>query len=87
MPVVAVLAAGRGRLCAQRYLPVKGQLHADGSAWLTTGRELGADWAETTCVCGELSAEERHDMQKRLGSRACWPRRPHHCAAPVTWPN
>jgi len=69
MPVVAVLAAGRGRLCAQRYLPSKGRLHADGSAWLTTGRELGVDWAETTCVCGELSAEERHDIKKRLGSR------------------
>ena len=69
MPVVAVLAAGRGRLCAQRYLPTKGRLHVDGSAWLTTGRELGVDWAETTCVCGELSAEERHDIKKRLGSR------------------
>jgi len=69
MPVVAVLEAGRGRLCAQRYLPAKGRLHADGPAWLTTARELGADWAEAACVCGELSAEERHDIKKRLGSR------------------
>jgi tRNA threonylcarbamoyladenosine biosynthesis protein TsaB len=29
---------------------------------------LGADWDETMCVCGELSAEERHDIKKRLGS-------------------
>jgi len=69
MPVVAVLAAGRGRLCAQRYLPAKGRLRAEGSAWLTAARELGADWIETTYVVGELSADERHDIKKRLGSR------------------
>jgi len=69
MPLVAVLAAGRGRLCAQRYLPVQGRLQADGRAWLATARELGADWTEPTCVCGELTAEDRRDLRKRLGER------------------
>jgi tRNA threonylcarbamoyladenosine biosynthesis protein TsaB len=69
MPLVAVLAAGRGRLCAARYRWNKNELVADGPAWLTTAHELGADFQETTRVCGELSAEERHELKKRLGVR------------------
>ena len=68
-PVVAVLAAGRGRLCAAKYRLSKLEMIAEGPAWLTTARDLGADWQETTRVCGELSAEERHEVQKRLGKR------------------
>lgn len=68
LPLVAVLTAGRGRVCAQRYRPAKGKLEADGPAWLTTVRELGTDWTETTCVCGELTAEDRRDLRKRLGA-------------------
>jgi tRNA threonylcarbamoyladenosine biosynthesis protein TsaB len=68
MPVVAVLAAGRGRLCAARYRWSEGEFLADGPARLTTARELGTDWEEKTRVCGELSAEERHTLQTRLGS-------------------
>jgi tRNA threonylcarbamoyladenosine biosynthesis protein TsaB len=68
-PVVAVLAAGRGRLCAAKYRLSKMEMVAEGPAWLTTARELGADWEQTTRVCGELSAEERRDLQKRLGKR------------------
>jgi tRNA threonylcarbamoyladenosine biosynthesis protein TsaB len=68
-PVVAVLAAGRGRLCAAKYRLNKNEMTAEGPVWLTTVRELGTDWEETTRVCGELSAEERHDLQKRLGRR------------------
>jgi tRNA threonylcarbamoyladenosine biosynthesis protein TsaB len=68
-PVVAVLAAGRGRLCAAKYRRAKTGQVMDGPAWLTTARELGADWEETTRVCGELSAEERHELQRRLGKR------------------
>ena len=68
-PVVAVLAAGRGRLCAQRYRWNKNELVAEGPAWLTVAHELGADWQETMRVCGELSAEERHELKKRLGAR------------------
>jgi tRNA threonylcarbamoyladenosine biosynthesis protein TsaB len=69
LPVVAVLAAGRGRLCAAKYRLSKMEMIAEGPAWLTTARDLGADWQETTRVCGELSAEERHQVQKRLGKR------------------
>jgi len=69
LPVVAVLSAGRGRLCAARYRPSDGELAPDGPVQLTTARELGADWQETMCVCGELAAEERQMLQTRLGSR------------------
>ena len=69
LPVVAVLAAGRGRLCAAKYRSNKNEMVAEGPAWLTTARELGADWQETRRVCGELAAEERHDLQRRLGQR------------------
>jgi tRNA threonylcarbamoyladenosine biosynthesis protein TsaB len=68
-PVVAVVAAGRGRICVARYHLSKNEMVADSPARLTTARELGADWEETTRVCGELSAEERHDLQKRLSKR------------------
>ena len=69
LPVVAVLSAGRGRLCAAQYRLSEGTLVPDGPMQLTTARELGADWEETTCVCGELSAEERQMLQARLGAR------------------
>jgi tRNA threonylcarbamoyladenosine biosynthesis protein TsaB len=68
-PLVAVLAAGRGRLVAQKYLWTKHALAAEGKAWLTTAGDLGADWQETMRVCGELAAEERHELKKRLGAR------------------
>jgi len=67
-PVVAVLAAGRGRLCAKRYRWNGKEFVADGPAWLTTACELGADWTETTRVCGELTADERREIQHRLGA-------------------
>jgi tRNA threonylcarbamoyladenosine biosynthesis protein TsaB len=68
-PVVAVLAAGRGRLCAAKYRFYKNEMVAEGPAWLTTAQDLGADWKETRRVCGELAAEERRDLEKRLGKR------------------
>lgn len=68
-PLVAVLAAGRGRLVAQRYEWRTTDLVAQGPAWLTTARDLGTDWREMTRVCGELTAEERHELKKRLGAR------------------
>ena len=69
LPVVAVLAAGRGRLCAARYRLSDGKFQPDGPAWLTTAQERGADWDEKTRVCGELGADERRQLQTRLGSR------------------
>ncbi len=69
LPLVAVLSAGRGRLCAARYRLGDGSYDPDGPAWLTTAQELGADWNEVTYVCGELAAEERHALQTRLGAR------------------
>src|SRR5512136_1339091 len=53
LPVVAVLAAGRGRLCAAKYRPTNMEMIAEGPAWLTTARELGVDWQEAVRVCGE----------------------------------
>ncbi len=69
IPVVAVLAAGRGRLCAARYRSVHGELLREGSPWLTPAGRLGEDWEEPMCVCGELAAGERRALQERLGSR------------------
>ena len=67
-PLVAVLAAGRGRLVAQRYRWNSSDLAADGPAWLTTANDLGQDWQETLRVCGELNAQERQELKKRLGA-------------------
>jgi tRNA threonylcarbamoyladenosine biosynthesis protein TsaB len=69
IPLIAVLAAGRGRLVAQRYQWNRNEFVAEGKAWLTKANELGLDWQETWRVCGELSADERHELKKRLGAR------------------
>lgn len=68
-PVVAVVQAGRGRLCAARYAWAASGWQIVDEPCLTTAQTLGQGWEDTTCVCGELSAAERHALQTRLGKR------------------
>lgn len=70
-PVVAVVQAGRGRLCAGRYTWTSAGWQIEGELWLTTGAALGQDWEGVTRVCGELDAADRHALQARLGRRVC----------------
>jgi tRNA threonylcarbamoyladenosine biosynthesis protein TsaB len=68
-PLVVILQAGRARLCAARYVWQSAGWHIDGEIWLTSAQMLGQDWEGVTVVCGELTANERHTLQTRLGSR------------------
>jgi tRNA threonylcarbamoyladenosine biosynthesis protein TsaB len=67
-PLVVVVRAGRGRWIAARYVKEDNWRQA-GEFELTTAEVLGADWEETTTVCGELSEHEQEVVQQRLGDR------------------
>ena len=67
-PLVVVVRAGRGRWIAARYVKDDDWRQA-GEFELTTAEVLGADWEETTTVCGELSEHEQKVIQQRLGDR------------------
>src|SRR5512136_223261 len=67
-PLVVVVRAGRGRWIAARYIKEDGWRQA-GDFCPTTADGLGADWEETTTVCGELSEREQDIVQQRLGDR------------------
>jgi len=77
-PLVAVIQAGRKRLCAARYSWTASGWQIEGEPWLTTVKTMGEDWEGTTLVCGELEAGERHSLQTRLGKRV-WLAAPAAC--------
>ncbi len=68
-PLVAIVQAGRGRLCAARYRWTAAGWQIEGEPWLTTIQTLGEEWESATWVCGELGANERQMLQMRLGKR------------------
>jgi tRNA threonylcarbamoyladenosine biosynthesis protein TsaB len=67
-PVVVVVRAGRGRWIAARYIKADEWQQA-GDFMLTTADVIGAEWEETTTLCGELSESEQKTVQRRLGDR------------------
>ena len=67
-PLVVVVRAGRGRWIAARYIK-EDEWQQAGDFMLTTADVIGADWAEPTTLCGELSASEQKTVQLRLGDR------------------
>ncbi len=67
--LVAVVQAGRERVCAARYTWNGSNWQIEGEPWLTALHDLGQDWEGTTLVCGELNARERHALHTRLGKR------------------
>jgi tRNA threonylcarbamoyladenosine biosynthesis protein TsaB len=67
-PLVVVVRAGRGRWIAARYIK-DAEWHQDGDFTLTTAEAIGAEWEETTTLCGELSASEQKTVKLRLGDR------------------
>jgi tRNA threonylcarbamoyladenosine biosynthesis protein TsaB len=68
-PLIVLVRAGRGRLIATRYTKGRGGWKQAGDFTLTTAELLGRDWARSTTVCGELSADERSALERRLGKR------------------
>ncbi len=69
LQLVAVVQAGRGRLCAARYTWQASGWQIEGEPWLATAQSLGSEWEGQAWVCGELNAGERHALQTRLSKR------------------
>jgi tRNA threonylcarbamoyladenosine biosynthesis protein TsaB len=70
-PLVVVVRAGRGRWIAARYVKEGREAwRQDGDFRLTTADVIGADWEETTTLCGELTESEQETVKRRLGDRA-----------------
>jgi tRNA threonylcarbamoyladenosine biosynthesis protein TsaB len=67
-PLVVVVRAGRGRWIAARYIK-EDEWRQDGDFSLTTADVIGADWEETTTLCGELTESEQETTKRRLGDR------------------
>ena len=69
-PLVVVVRAGRGRWIAARYVREDPEVwQQDGDFSLTTADVIGADWEETTTLCGELTESEQETVKRRLGDR------------------
>lgn len=68
-PLVAVVRAGRGRFIAAHYIKGRSVWKQDGDFLLTTADLIGAEWDRPMTLCGELSADDRAAIAKRLGDR------------------
>jgi tRNA threonylcarbamoyladenosine biosynthesis protein TsaB len=64
-PMVAVLRAGRGRLAIGHYRVEKGAWRAQGENEVLTFEVLATRFTEPTLVCGELTEEERRQLQRK----------------------
>ena len=63
-----MVRAGRGRWIAAQYIK-DDEWRQNGDFSLTTADVIGADWKETTTLCGELSESEQKTVKLRLGDR------------------
>jgi tRNA threonylcarbamoyladenosine biosynthesis protein TsaB len=80
LPLVALIQAGRGRLAAGRYKNSKKGWRAQGPARVMNFATLIEEVKSPTILCGELTAEEYHQLQEKeniyLASPAQSVRRP-----------
>jgi tRNA threonylcarbamoyladenosine biosynthesis protein TsaB len=68
-PLVIVVRAGRGRLIAARYTKTRAEWQPEGDFILTNAALLGEQWERPTTLSGELTADERETLERRLGDR------------------
>lgn len=66
-PLLAVLQAGRGRICVARYRWRRGWQRREGP-FLTVWEDLSASLTEPLLLCGEIDERGRH-LAERLGER------------------
>ncbi|NPV85266.1 MAG: tRNA (adenosine(37)-N6)-threonylcarbamoyltransferase complex dimerization subunit type 1 TsaB [Anaerolineae bacterium] len=88
LPLVAALAAGRGRLATRQYAVKKGGWLPQGEIEVATPQMLVERITRPTLVCGELSAETRQILSNSSNLRLCTPaqslRRPSYLAE-IAW--
>lgn len=66
LPMIAVLQAGRGRLAVVNYSAASGQWQAQGEPRVTHVADLSASIHKPTLVVGELTADERQVLARKL---------------------
>src|SRR6266498_5439009 len=80
LPLVVALQAGRGRLAVGWYKSSKNGWQAKGPARVVTLQALTDEIKSPSIVCGELTSEERHELEEKadvhLASPAQSVRRP-----------
>jgi len=66
LALAAVIQAGRGRLAVGWYKASKNGWQAQGPASVTTAEKLSRHIRQRTLVCGELTADERARLARKL---------------------
>lgn len=89
-PVLAVIQAGRGRLCAARYERRRGRWRQRGNFELTTLDGLVELLSGRCLICGELREEERNYIMERTTEDVVFARssqsvRRPACLAELAW--
>lgn len=69
-PIVAVIQAGRKRICVARYARRQGRWRRQGSYELTTLTSFCERIEQKTHFCGEIDAEDAEVIRERLGDLA-----------------
>ena len=64
--LAAVVRAGRGRLAVGWYSAGEREWQSEGPATVRTADELAEEIHSPVIVCGELSADERHRLQRKF---------------------
>ena len=67
---MAILQAGRKRICVGQYVKGKRQWHKQGPFRLTTLPELCEEAQDPALFCGELDAQDVDLIRRKLGSAA-----------------
>jgi tRNA threonylcarbamoyladenosine biosynthesis protein TsaB len=70
LPIVAILQAGRKRICVGQYVKGKRQWHKQGPFRLTTLVELCDEIQDPVLFCGELDAQDVEMIRRKLGLTA-----------------
>jgi tRNA threonylcarbamoyladenosine biosynthesis protein TsaB len=70
MPIVAVIEAGRGRICVGHFVRRRGSWRRRGRYRLTTLTALCEEVGGKTLFCGELTAQDATTIRRCLGEEA-----------------
>jgi tRNA threonylcarbamoyladenosine biosynthesis protein TsaB len=70
LPIVAILQAGRKRICVGQYVRSKRRWHKQGPFRLTLLRELCKETKAASLFCGELDAHDADVIRESLGATA-----------------
>jgi tRNA threonylcarbamoyladenosine biosynthesis protein TsaB len=70
LPILAVLQAGRGRICVSKYIRRRGRWRQRGNYQLTTWDSLCDQVDKPVLICGEIEVADAELVRQRLGALA-----------------